>query len=219
MAAQRSQARAPHRTWYARCSACTPCGSRDDPRARRAPRAPSQSPAIREGGTPMRTRTWFLPCVLALPMGLAVACAQTDRIPTDNAQSNVLGMPLSAQCAACAQTAMSGACKSELLACANTPGCFDVETCLEACPPNDVKCFGHCAQASLPFDELTSCVFCQACPAECTSDWSCAGGGSSGTTGGSTCSPVGGSCGQNANCCSGLACQNGACVSPTCAPP
>ena len=119
-------------------------------------------------------KIWTLSSLLGVGV-LAVACGSDPVVREGEPETAISNLPLSAACSACAQTAMSSTCSAELSACTNNPSCFDVESCLAACAPNDVACFGECAKASAAFSELTSCVFCDTCPQECANDWSCGG--------------------------------------------
>ena len=146
-------------------------------------------------------RLLTLSSLLATGLLAFAGCAGGDE-PTgkEDPATSISQLPLSPACSACAQTAMAQSCSAELKACANNPSCFDVESCLQACDPSDIKCFGQCAEASAAFDDLTTCVFCDSCPKECTGEWQC-GGGSSSSGGGSQCDKTG-DCAACATCAS-----------------
>ena len=109
---------------------------------------------------------------------VAVACAAggdtEEQAPKEETSS--LGLPLSAECAACAESALVGECHAELVACADDASCFDVQGCLAGCEPGDAGCFGDCADASVKFATLTTCVLCDTCGDACSGEWSCEGG-------------------------------------------
>ena len=118
-------------------------------------------------------RLWAL-SPLAFSFGFVVVVAACGSDPPEAPPETAISkLPLSAACSACAQGALGSSCSAELAACANNPSCFDVESCLVACDPNDVACFSECAQASAAFNDLTTCVFCDTCTQECAGEWSC----------------------------------------------
>jgi hypothetical protein len=136
-----------------------------------------------------------------LGLGIGAGCSEAGGpAPEPGPQTSITQLPLSAACSSCAQDALATTCAGELAACDASPSCFDVEACLVACPPQDVACFSACAQASAQFNELTSCVFCATCPAECDGEWQCSG--SQGGTGGgpATSCDQSGDCGSCASC-------------------
>jgi hypothetical protein len=137
----------------------------------------------------------------ALGLGIAVGCSDTSApSPESGPKTSITQLPLSAACSACAQDALATTCAAELATCNASPSCFDVEACLVACAPQDVACFSDCAKASAQFNELTSCVLCDTCPAECNGEWQCSG--NQGGTGGGTAT----SCDQSGDCASCATC-------------
>jgi hypothetical protein len=91
----------------------------------------------------------------------------------------VTNMYNSASCTTCAAAAMtdSNLCLSYSDACANTAGCEDIVTCLEACPAEDRSCLSACyvdglSPAEQAAKDYHACL-CEACSQDCQTPLMC----------------------------------------------
>lgn len=86
-------------------------------------------------------------------------------------------------CAACSGCSAFKDCAAAVQACIDEPSCQPYQSCIQACPAEDITCLGMCeAEHPAGYDAAWAqfdCAVCTACPASCASaqPYCMAGGG------------------------------------------
>jgi hypothetical protein len=101
-----------------------------------------------------------------------VVCSATDTCVS----GQCTGVP-PADCSTCQDTADTGECSSEFVACQNDGQCSEYDTCITGCAAGDTTCTSTC-QVDYPvgqtdYDNLKNCICFTACTAACASATAC----------------------------------------------